>query len=559
MDANYKLTRRAEVLLLIAVLALALVPRIWCLVHNHLQEGDAGNYLEVGRNLALGRGYVTCAKWDFYGPPGPVIHPEGNRQPLLPLVAAATFALGAKSATPTAVTTLVVSLGAIGLLYYVLRRWLGPTLALAGAAVLALEPAFLWFSVRVQTEAYFAFFFLAALAAAGDLQGKRPSFIRPLAVGALLSLAYLCRINGALLLVAYVVALVVAYRRRGVLPAVVAVVVFAAVAAPWWIRNARVFGDPFYSQAKYFLFAPTFRDVWAVERHVPTWGGFFASYGVFGILGRFIRGLWRGIEPFFIGNLHFNEPYEGAPLAAFVLLALGVGPLLRRRRVWLFPALALGLHLVAFAVYGQGLFRYFVPFYLLVIPAGLAGATRVVTYFTGERRWPKVVVYACLLVPFFRPFAKTVTQDDRDEYRQINAVASWLAEYSKPDDVVVTWPRVIELLYQYDRPTLYWPTGQPREITYTLTQYRVRYVVVEPLTLAERPELSALWYMSPTGLKKVGTTSNDTGGLVIMSADYGGDAFREVFRPEKSDVAVYEVNQEKLNQNIYGAYFAGVR
>jgi len=436
MMTNVKFSRRAEVAIFILIFALALALRLWCFYHNRLPEADAGNILEVGRNLAKDRGYVTYAKWDFYGEQGefgPIVHPEGNRQPLVPLVAAATFVLGADTATPTRAVTLIASLGVLALLYLLLRRWLGAGLALAGLAVAALEPAFLWFSVRVQPEVYFTLLFFAALAVAGDFERERPSLLRPLMVGILLSLSYLCRLNGALLLLAYLVTLFVVYRRRGFAPAGIALAGFAAVALPWWIRNSRAFGDPFYSQVKYFIIAPTFDQIWAVKRHVPSWSGFFDSYGFFGLLGRYVRGLWGALEPFFMGNLHFGEAYKGAPLVAFVLLAVVAVPVLRRRRVLLFPALALLAHILAFAVYGRDLFRYFLPFYLLIIPLGLAGALRVAGLFERRRAWLAAALVTVLLLPLARPLVKTLRQDDRAEYKQIREVATWLAEKTAID------------------------------------------------------------------------------------------------------------------------------
>jgi 4-amino-4-deoxy-L-arabinose transferase-like glycosyltransferase len=557
MMTNAKFSRRAEVAILVLIFALALALRLWCFYHNRLPEADAGNILEVGRNLAKGRGYVTYAKWDFYGEPGPIVHAEGNRQPLVPLVAAATFSLGADTATPTRAVTLIASLGALALLYLLLRRWLGASLALAGLAVAALEPAFLWFSVRVQPEVYFTLLFFAALAVAGDFERERPSLVRPLMVGVLLSLSYLCRLNGALLLLAYVVTLFVVYRRRGFAPAGIALLGFAAVALPWWIRNGRAFGDPFYSQVKYFLIAPTFDQIWAFKRYVPSWSGFFASYGFFGLLGRYVRGLWGALEPFFIGNLHFGEAYKGAPLVAFVLLAVVAVPALRRRRVLLFPAIALLAHILAFAVYGQGLFRYFLPFYLLIIPLGLAGALRVAGLFERRRAWLAAALVVVLLLPLARPFVQTLRQDDRAEYERIREVASWLAEKTGPDEIVVTWPRVSGLLYEYDRPTLYWPAGGIREALGVLARYGAHYAVVEPRALALRPGLKAIWFTGYTGLRKVpDRVSEDK--LTIVRVDYGGDAFKEAFRPEETNFVVYEIDQSKLRETIYGAYLTGI-
>ncbi|NIT37130.1 MAG: hypothetical protein GTN49_11645 [candidate division Zixibacteria bacterium] len=542
---------------MVLIFALALALRLWCFYHNRLPEADAGNILEVGRNLAKGRGYVTYAKWDFYGEPGPIVRAEGNRQPLVPLVAAANFSLGADTATPTRAVTLIASLAALALLYLLLRKWLGAGLALAGLAVAALEPAFLWFSVRVQPEVYFTLLFFGALAVAGNFERERPSLVRPLMVGVLLSLSYLCRLNGALLLLAYLVTLFVVYRRRGFAPAGFTLLGFAAVALPWWIRNGRAFGDPFYSQVKYFIIAPTFDQIWAVKRYVPSWSGFFASYDFFGLLGRYVRGLWSALEPFFIGNLHFGEAYKGAPLVAFVLLAVVAVPVLRRRRVLLFPTFALLAHILVFAVYGRNLFRYFLPFYLLIIPLGLAGALRVAGLFERRRAWLAAALVAVLLLPLVRPFVKTLRQDDRAEYERIHEAATWIAERTGPDEVVVTWPRVSGLLYEYDRPTLYWPGGGIREALAVLARYGARYAVVEPRALALRPGLKAIWFTGYTGLRKVpDRVSEDK--LTIVRVDYGGEAFKEAFRPEETNVVVYEIDQGKLRESIYGAYLSGI-
>ncbi len=332
---------------------------------------------------------------------------------------------------------------------------------------------------------------------------------------------------------------------------------FAAVALPWWIRNGRAFGDPFYSQVKYFIIAPTFDQIWAVKRYVPSWSGFFASYDFFGLLGRYVRGLWSALEPFFIGNLHFGEAYKGAPLVAFVLLAVVAVPVLRRRRVLLFPTFALLAHILVFAVYGRNLFRYFLPFYLLIIPLGLAGALRVAGLFERRRAWLAAALVAVLLLPLVRPFVKTLRQDDRAEYERIHEAATWIAERTGPDEVVVTWPRVSGLLYEYDRPTLYWPGGGIREALAVLARYGARYAVVEPRALALRPGLKAIWFTGYTGLRKVpDRVSEDK--LTIVRVDYGGEAFKEAFRPEETNVVVYEIDQGKLRESIYGAYLSGI-
>jgi len=559
MNTNISLSRRAEVIWLVLVFLLALAPRMWCFFHHLLPEGDAGNILEVGRNWAQGRGYVTSAKWDFYGELGPIVHPEGNRQPLVPLVAAATFAAGAETPAAARVLTLLASLGALALLYVVARRWFGAGLALAAVAVAALEPSLLWFSVRVQPEAWFALLFLAALAVAGDLTSERPSLIRPLAVGVLLSLSYLCRLNGAALLLAYVVALFLAYRRRAFLPAVLGVGAFAVVALPWWIRNASVFGDPLYSQVNYFLFAPNLNQVWAIKRYVPSWSGFFATYDFFALAARFVRGLADGVEALLLGNLHLSEPYKAAPLAAFVVLALVGWPRLPNRRALLFPALALAAHLAVFAFFGGNLFRHFLPFYVLFLPLGLAGIAQAAGRFERRRRWATAAMAGALLLPLLYPLGLTLRQDDRADYAEVREVATWIADHTSSDEVVVTWPRVSQLLYEYDRPTLYWPGGGIREVLAVLTQYEARYAVVEPAALARRPSLKAIWYVGYKGLTKVpDKVSEDK--LTIIRIDYGGEAFIFAYQPtEESNILTYEIDHGKMRSTVYGTYLTGVQ
>jgi len=560
MDKAKPLSRNVSIILAVLLIAVAVAPRLWCFGRDKLPEGDAGNYLELGANLAKGRGFVTYAKWDFYGDfanLGPVVHAEGNRQPLLPLVVAATFKLGAADHNAARVVTFFVSLAALAFLFLVIRRWFGDRLAYAATAVAALEPSFLWFSTRVQTEPYFALFLFAALWLAGDLSREKPAPVVALAVGILTGLAYLTRTNGFLLAAAYVLALLLVYRGRGLAAAALAVVGFAAVAAPWWVRNARVFGDPFYSQAKYFIIAPTFDAVWEFKRHVPTWSSFFASYSPLGLAARYGRGLWRAVEPFLLGNSHFNELYEGAPLAAFVALAFVAGPVLRPRRALVFPSLAALFTILAFAAYGQGLYRYFVPFYLLLIPLGLAGARRAREALLPARRFAAAAFFVVLLLPFVRPLGKTLVQNDEREYAAVKGASEWLAKNTRPDDVVVTWPRVIELLYQYDRPSLYWPVASNQELLAVLDHYNVKYVVVEPLTLALRPRLNTLWWMGPKGVAKANNSSD--GGDLIVRVDYGADAFKQVYREEGSDIVVYEVDHEKLRRSIYGVYLTGAR
>jgi 4-amino-4-deoxy-L-arabinose transferase-like glycosyltransferase len=217
----------------------------WGFVHRDLPweftSGDEAEYAELARRLASGRGFTTGiiypieVEWGVHD-----AHPSLLRAPLWPLILAGVFKLTGPAEAPVLVATLVCHMGA-ALLAALLAasladRWTG----LAAGLAVATCPDVIVFAEIGASETLFAmwtalFFLLAARRVDG------------LWLGVVCGLAYLTRYNGGLMVV--VAGLLVA-RATGAWawgPIIRCGVGFAAVAAPWWVRNLIVTGSPTYS------------------------------------------------------------------------------------------------------------------------------------------------------------------------------------------------------------------------------------------------------------------------------------------------------------------------
>lgn len=185
-------------------------------------------YQPIAASLAAGEGFAQDGA------------PTAEAPPLYPLLLAA---IGATTRADLTAVRLLLSVGdglLVALVVLLGRRLAGPgAAALAGLAT-ALSPYFLYSTSVGGNDGLFALLntaFLLALAAAVE----RPAIRRFAAAGALLGIATLCRAPSLFLPLAIVPAAVLALPRprRRVLPCVVAfLAAFAAVLAPWTIRNA---------------------------------------------------------------------------------------------------------------------------------------------------------------------------------------------------------------------------------------------------------------------------------------------------------------------------------
>jgi len=200
-------------------------------------EGDERGYAAVAGSLARGEGAGFTVEGRTAG--GLLVERrlEAFRAPLLPaLLAPVRLAAGED---PAALRWACVALGALAApLGFAVASRLGGVRAgwIAGLAI-ALWPSQAWLSARVLSEPLDALLLLAG----ADLVARH----RPIAGGAVLGLAVLCRPGGLLpVALAAGAAAISGEPGRRLRPLLLSLAAVAAVVAPWVLRNASAVGAP---------------------------------------------------------------------------------------------------------------------------------------------------------------------------------------------------------------------------------------------------------------------------------------------------------------------------
>lgn len=241
------------------IFAIGLIARVGAaaVVRFPLTEGSA-YYVAVARNIAAGRGPVIDALWSYATPPLVMPRPAFELwQPLASFLGAAPMhALGATFASAQLAFALFGAL--LGPLTWWVARDAARRLDLpinrqnavaAGAGVLvALGGPFVLAAAVPDSTLPFTVLAIGACACMpAAARGDRRAVA---ALGGLLGLAYLTRMEAVYLGIAFVAiawSLAIGWRAlvgRGFAVAAVG----ALVALPWWIRNASVFGTPLPGQ-----------------------------------------------------------------------------------------------------------------------------------------------------------------------------------------------------------------------------------------------------------------------------------------------------------------------
>jgi 4-amino-4-deoxy-L-arabinose transferase-like glycosyltransferase len=215
-----------------------------------------------------------------------------------------------------------------------------------------------------------------------------------LVIGLILGAAWMLNHQAAVLLPVPLVVLLLAPpdggRARATTIGLLAIGVAAAVAAPWWMRNAQVFGDPFYSvNAFYPLYASGVLPTLGIEGGVPV-----ARMPDASLLAAMLGAQKSWLPPNVLYLLTTGLMLWPGLLA---LVAAGAWPVFRAarragdRRV-LTCLVALAVLLVVSLVWPAMKLRYFVPMTPLVVVLGM----RVLA--AGPARGERIGAYAVALV-----------------------------------------------------------------------------------------------------------------------------------------------------------------
>ncbi|HXI82483.1 MAG TPA: glycosyltransferase family 39 protein [Verrucomicrobiae bacterium] len=192
-------------------------------------------YRELGRNMALGKGFVAAA------PDGREL-PDINRPPGYPaFLAGLMLIFGDRLGVLLAANCVLAAIGC-ALTVVMASRWLRPGAAMLAGLITALEPNSVMRSCLVMAEALFTLFLLVGVCALVWRREKNSAWCL---CGVVWALATLCRAIGLWLpLVVLAVAFLWRMRWR---PVALFLIGFLPLIGLWMARNASLTGHWFYS------------------------------------------------------------------------------------------------------------------------------------------------------------------------------------------------------------------------------------------------------------------------------------------------------------------------
>jgi 4-amino-4-deoxy-L-arabinose transferase-like glycosyltransferase len=198
---------------------------------------DASAYHLLANDLADGRGFVRPFDLALVH----LVHPTAEYPPLFPAVLSVVAVSGGRSVGTQRILTCVIGASTVFLVGLLGRRVRGAAVGLVGASIAAVYPMLFMADGVLMAETLYALLVVGALLLAYRAV-DRPTPWRFAALGAVLGVGALTRVEGVLLAVVLVVPL--AWRlpalpsRRRVALGAVALGTGVLVVVPWTIRNA---------------------------------------------------------------------------------------------------------------------------------------------------------------------------------------------------------------------------------------------------------------------------------------------------------------------------------
>lgn len=489
--------RRDPSLLLAALLVIGVALTRWAAVTEpYIPCCDEGSYIELGQALARGEGFTTRVKIHFYGANDAIVHPEDNRQPLFPLLLAVVFAVFGTSYFAAQVVSYLFGLLTVLLTYLLGRSLFGPLAGLLAALCVALDPQQQVYAVRPWTEPIFACCLLAALLVLQHGSPAHPG--RAALLGALLAAAYLVRGNGLWLLPPFLLVAALAHRSDPLLHGRRAWIAFGVawlgLLSPWFARQVLTFGDPFYTFVQHVFWLDRWEDAFAIWPEPPSLRTYLATHSPADALQRLLAGAGQ-------------EIMQMAPsgLARFLpTLLIGVGSLgARPRHLFVYLTLALHFAILAWVAPAFSVERFWTPLWTVgfVLAAGGVLTMARLTASLVEGRWRPVVaggmmvaLAALLLAPFGPPrLDLPLRWSPPPGSDAMLAVAEWLARETPPDAVIMEYLDVHQLVWLYQRDTVFVPNAEANAIFATAERYGVDYFIISAPTLLQRPALERFW------------------------------------------------------------------
>jgi 4-amino-4-deoxy-L-arabinose transferase-like glycosyltransferase len=484
---------RTLAVVIVLLLVVSVAARLSVMGNYHLEgiDRDTAGYIKVADNIASGAGWVNHSVRYLYALPDTIPFPDSYWSPLFPLMLAGMFRAAGTSFAAGQVVTLVFG-ALVPLVAFFLAGALTRSRAAAVCAglIAAVHPTLITSSSRVMPE--IVMIFLVALALALLLRsggnGRRDVWL-----GVTLGLAYLLKYQNGALVVPVVVYYFLACPWREAMRRIATVgMVSLLVVSPWLVRNAMVFGDPFYAIVRtgiisyYPEFGNEARFVCMLDP--PPAGLPYILHHLGEAKALMHTALYTVVTPFF-------REFSGS-LLLIPFVALGIVTMGRGWRRWV-PLGVFAAFLVLFFSVTLPLVRYVLV--LLPVWIAFAAAGMGVVWSSFQRRPPvrmvgRVVVVVALAWVLGTQARHTwsVAQNTASEWTpganygvlEAQAVAGFVQAHTDPAE-----PVLAAETYHYalilDRGAVQIPFDE-ETLVYLRDRYRIRYLVTSTRDLERR-------------------------------------------------------------------------
>ncbi|MEO6350136.1 MAG: glycosyltransferase family 39 protein [Candidatus Limnocylindrales bacterium] len=490
-----------------ALYAIALLVRVSAvnLIHFPMSEGSA-YYFDVARNFVNGRGLVIDAIWSYATPPLALPRPAFELwQPMASVLAA--IPMTQLDATFDAARLGGVLAGALlAPLAWLVARDAATRLRLpdirsdwlaAGAGLLAAVAGPFVFATAVpdSTLPFTVFGVAACVAIPRAVAGDRRALI---ALGLLLGLAYLTRMEAIWIGLAFAFIALVSSTRPvlAVARVAVAAAVAALIALPWWMRNMESFGTPLPGQVTDNMLLTRNEQIFA-WLEPPTFVGFLTQ-GAFGVVGSVVRAAWHDAVNVLL--------IPAAPIVT--VAALTIGTLLWRHRRALSSAratLPANSPLAALLLSGAitfvaatllfpvatlwGTFEHAAgPFLVGLIVVALLGGDALVAWLVQRRSWQRTnawlapLALVALTVPLSLLQIGSAARQASQQAAELNAIALAVPErltaMGVPDEAPIITDHPVWISDATGRPALALPDEPVTSVLDLARRFGARSVLV---------------------------------------------------------------------------------
>ena len=543
------LNRRGRVFLAVLGLGYGIRAVIWiCGGNLPLVPGDSCHYLEVATSVLRGEGPVKHYVESFFRDYPRILRDEGVLDdwatPLDAYVRAAAFRIGGLGAQSTVQARLfaakacsfVVNLLALPALYLFARRRYGCRVAIWTMAALAVLPVHAIYAGFVLRESLVALLSILAVWTLSEVlhaePGRRAIWAWTVAAGICAGLAILSRTTAAALLAAAGLFAVFVHGRRRFGPLLLWGAIAAIVCVPWALATLQEYEWPFYTYTSYF----EYNFSWTVH-HYEKGNTSPSQFYTMNNLPEIVRVKIKSLLLIVL----YSTMIVGLPIILGFCRRLGRRPGQGRETDMLVAAICVvfvlaTLKTIADVTQVAQLGRYYLPVFVLMLPAGIAGLIEVTDVVgVGRKIVPWAALTYCALVwadPTWAYDASWLVKRYQLHWPALVEAGDWIAAH--PDRVppkarIMTW-FPWELRVTSDRTTILMPRNyNPARIKEVMGQYGVTHILWGSFEPPPYYEINpALWALE---LEKLRTALGLTDGREVYRTS------RDVFFP----VRLYQV------------------